>query len=66
MGREVEVMRHAIRTVLDRWWLTAKPGTWQYTAKYWYIYAIVVYQRTKWGLVGYLPVRLKVRCLLGK
>jgi hypothetical protein len=59
-------MRRAITNVLDRWAKTAKPGSWRDKAVYAYIYAIVVYQKTKWGLVRYLPARLQVRCLLGK
>ena len=59
-------MRHAIANVLDGWAKTAKPGSWRDKAVYASIYAIVVYQKTKWGLVRYLPSPLKERCLFGK
>lgn len=57
-------MKRAIVRVLDRWLHTAKPGSWRYRVVWLYIYAIVVYHRTKWRLVRYLPAGLQTRCLL--
>lgn len=53
-----------MRGLLNRWLHTAKPGSWRYGVVWLYIYAIVVYHRTKWGLVRLLPAPLQVRCLL--
>ncbi len=57
-------MRRAIVGVLDRWAKTAKPGSWRDKAVYAYIYAIVVYHRTKWRLVRCLPAPLQDAILL--
>jgi hypothetical protein len=59
-------MKRAIVSVLNRWLHTAEPGSWRDRIVWLVIYAIVVYYRTKWGLVRYLPPRLQVRIFLGK
>jgi hypothetical protein len=59
-------MKRAMVGVLDRWLHTAEPGSWRYRIVWLYIYAIVVYYRTKWELVRYLPPRLQARCFFRK
>jgi hypothetical protein len=41
-------MKRAISNVLNRW-SKDKPGSWRYAVVFGCIYAVVVYQRTKWG-----------------
>ncbi len=55
-----------MKDILHRSLWTEKPGSWWYAVIFGCIYAVVVYLRMKWGLVGWLPVRLRVRCLPGK
>lgn len=57
-------MKRAIVGVLDRWLHTAEPGSRRDRVVWLCIYAIVVYQRTKWRVVRCLPAPLQDAILL--
>jgi hypothetical protein len=56
-----------MKTIINRWSRTAKPGSCRDRAVYFYIYALVCKERTKLVLARlFLPKRLYWRYLLGK